>query len=138
MQFPVDSLNWEVKIKKGGMMAKEVCDYVMIKDGKFGLKIDETKTLEFDLPADVRKMCHSVLMYLCDPLQNALNLKYKVEINGKEADRGTLSSGVPRSIHEAIQKNRLKHGKNTLTFKVNSGTGKVYFSDIILFYKRSV
>jgi len=117
---------------------KEVCDYSVIKDGTFILNPNQDHTTTFKLPNDAKIDSYSVLFYMLDPSSGADNLTYDVEINSKKVGSASLSGGVTRSKHEAVQKNILKHGSNSIQFEVKSGSGSVTFSDVILYFRRDI
>jgi hypothetical protein len=117
---------------------KEVCEYNVIKDGSFNLEANEDKTYTFNLPNDAKIERYSVLFYKLDPSSSASNLKYDIEINSTKVESGSLTGGVMRSKHEAVQANILTHGSNSIQYEVKSGSGSVTFSDVILYYRRDV
>lgn len=116
----------------------EVCEYTIIRDGSFQLKKDEDEKINFDLPNDVKTNRNSVLIFNCDPTSSARNLKCHIEINTEEVKSISMTGGVSRTRHEVVGGNVLKQGENKIEFEVTSGRGSVYFSDVVLLWRRDV
>ncbi|UCB57881.1 MAG: hypothetical protein JSV67_04540 [Thermoplasmatales archaeon] len=122
-------------------MAKEVCEYYVIKDGSFTVKKGQPWDSEFELHAGGKTNRNSVLYFRVDPYSGAanVNLEVKFGTNNISFSR-TYSAGQSRTEHEVINPNILDpHGqKNHILFHVPSGAGKLRISDVVLFYRLDV
>lgn len=118
----------------------EICEYVAIKDAGFRLKVGEDKAFTFKLPNDTKINKKSILFYICNPTRDAVNLRFKVEINGKGVESVSVAEreSAARTIHEVVNRNILKSGENDIEFKVLRGTGNITFSDVVILCKREV
>ena len=119
-------------------MVSEVSEYLVIRDESFRLEVNESENISFKLPGDAKINEHSVLFYMCMPIKKTVDVDYKIEINGRNADSGNMTWGTARTIREAVQGNILKPGENKIKFEVPEGTGNITFSDVVLLFKREV
>lgn len=120
-------------------------DYVVIKDSPFDLATTGSTPhfFDFELPTDYVSSAQPVLLFvvrgtLDDDYTFQVGFNDPEELQSKSALRYEFKNvGDSRvfSLHEAVDGNRLKPGTNRVYFRVN--TGKVGFSDVILWFQRN-
>ena len=116
-----------------------MADYVVLRDASFTLKKDDEKTLPtITLASNVsrgRGQSKPILAYVADPSDDAKDLKYEIWINEKRIETGSFSGGVKRGLWEVFT--FPENNDITIQFKVESGTGKVRFQDVVLWFQRT-
>ena len=117
----------------------KVADYAILSDNKVEMKIgsDIDKSFTFSLPNSTDLNSRGILMFMLDTV-NPSNLKFHIDINGKQVFNGVYNSDVYHSVHEVINTGILKKGSNTCTFVVDGGGGKLQVGDITCWYQNSV
>ena len=122
-------------------------DYIVIKDNPFELATfgSEPHTFDFELPADFVQgtgTARPVLQFvvrgnLDDDYTFQIGFNDPQELQSKSEVRYEFKNAESRifSLHEAIDGSKLKAGTNKIYFRVNSG--KVGFSDVILWFQRN-
>lgn len=114
-----------------------VADYIIITDGSFTLGVNQERTFTFSLSGTISNVA-PIIAFQVDPANNS-NLSFAVEINDQQVYNATTSVTIRRGIWEVFGLNILDtNGNNTVQFRVESGTGTITFSDVILWYKRQV
>jgi hypothetical protein len=129
-----------------GLTMPTLVDYTVIKDQPFELATSGSTPhmFEFELPSSYAVTVSPVLQFVVrgnlsddyifqvgfnDPqeLQSKSSLHYEF----KNVEKSRIYS-----LHEVVQGSVLKPGTNTIYFRVSSG--KVGFSDVVLWYQRTV
>ena len=124
-------------------------DYLVIKDGPFELKPGNSQEIfQFNLPNDYvagTNLAKPILQFM---VRGNLDDDYIFQIGfndpqmlqSKSEVRYTFSDVAQSrifSMHEAINGSKLNPGNNTVYFR-RIGTGKVGFSDVVLWFQRTV
>jgi hypothetical protein len=121
-----------------------IADYLIAADNKFEISRVSgggfNHVLNFELDAGVHLASRSVLTFVVFLIEGTKNLTFEVKVNGSQQLAYTLSAATTHfyAMHEVIDANVLRHGNNTLDFHPVSGTGKLQFGDVVLFYQRDI
>jgi hypothetical protein len=119
-----------------------LADYRVIRDGSFELSRDQEQTFTFFVDADAVSSGGSrrpIITYFADPSSGADRLRCEIEINDQIVGTYTYSGGVGRGHSEVLRHDNLSPGiENSIQFRVESGAGRIRFSDIVLWYQRNV
>lgn len=115
-------------------------DYIVLRDASFTLskgEVEEKTLPTVKLPQNVKRStdeARPILAYVADPSSDAENLEYEIWINEKKIETGSFTGGVKRGLWEVFM--FPESNDITIKFKVESGTGKVYFQDVVLWFQR--
>ena len=116
-----------------------IADYVVIKDPLF----DPGESFRFDLPDlqyDRRSLAVVSFMVLTEEVEEPLT--FRVLVNGADAfgKSGPITESNFFSAHEALESQviPLHEHDNTIEFRKVGGSGKLRFSDVVLWYKVKV
>ena len=119
-----------------------LADYKVVRDTKFDLSSGRENSFELVLPRDLVRSGNSkrpMISFFADPSGNARALRCTIRINGQRVVDYTYSGGVGRQHTEVLRHDQLNPGEtNRITFRVESGSGSVSFSDVVLWYQRDV
>ena len=123
-------------------------DYIVIKDSPFDLSPTTTTphTFDFDLPSDFVQGTGTAKPVLQFVVRGSLDDDYTFQIGFNDPQELQSKSELRYefknveatrifSLHEAVDGSKLKIGSNTIYFRIN--TGKVGFSDVILWFQRN-
>ena len=115
-----------------------IADYIVVRDIPLPLCAGEEKVFEITLPVNVFRGPGGpkpILAYVAEPSNDAADLKYEIRIENKKIKGGSFTGGMIRGLWEAFQfpGNGIEI---KISFKVTSGTGKIEFQDIILWFQR--
>ncbi len=125
-----------------GIEVVSLADYIVIRDDVFSLRASQERTFAFDVPREIVRSGGSkkpIIAYFADPSNDAKNLKVMVEINDRVISDWGYSGGVGRGHWEVLTHENLNAGvENTIQFRVESGSGSVNISDVILWFQRDV
>jgi hypothetical protein len=115
-----------------------IADYITI-DETFTLGSgNNNRVFHFDLPEGAATGTRSILAYLVDSLSPG-SLTWTVLINGNVVQTTSVrNSQVFGTLHEIVQGNVLLVGENTITFSVDSGSGPINFSEIVLWWQNNI
>ena len=120
-------------------------DYTVIKDNPFELATTGSTPhiFEFELPANYVATPRPVLQFvgrgnLDDDYTFQVGFNDAEELQSKSALRYEFKNvqSAAFSLHEAVDGSRRKPGANKVYYRVN--TGRVGFSDVILWFQRSM
>ena len=114
----------------------EVGDYVVLSDPTVSLSSGQEWEKDIVLPTTAARRQKAILWFMLDTM-NPNALKFHVEVDGTSVMSITTESTVARGYHEVIDY-QLPPDVKTVKFKVDSGTGILKVSDIVLFFKNNV
>ena len=119
-----------------------LADYKVVRDTKFDLSSGRENSFELVLSRDLVRSGNSkrpMISFFSDPRSNARALRCTIQINGQRVVDYTYSGGVGRQHTEVLRHDQLNPGEtNRIMFRVESGSGSVSFSDVVLWYQRGV
>jgi hypothetical protein len=119
-----------------------LADYVIIRDSKFELWKHQEQVFQFDLDGNIVSSGGSkrpIIAFFADPSSNAALLTCEIEINDQVVKTYRYSGGVGREHCEVLSHENLIPGEtNRIRFRVVAGDGSVGFSDVILWFQRTV
>ena len=126
----------------GEVKMTTLADYKVVRDTKFNLSSGRENSFELVLPTDLVRSGNSkrpMISFFADPSGNARALRCTIRINGQRVVDYTYSGGVGRQHTEVLRHDQLNPGEtNRITFRVESGSGSVSFSDVVLWYQRDI
>ncbi len=114
-----------------------VADYIVINDSSFELGENQEVTFDFELPSDFHSASKAILSYLIYP-DNTGNQAYEIEINDEVIRENTVSTGVIHGLWEVYPGTMMETGPNTVQFRVESTSGSLKFSDVVLWHQRAL
>jgi hypothetical protein len=114
-----------------------MADYIVVKDTSFELGENGELTFEFTLPSDFHSASNAFLAYLLYP-DSSGGQKYEIDINDQVIRSNTVSTGLTHGLWEVFPGTMLKIGLNTVQFRVESTSGSLNFSDVILWHQRAL
>jgi len=126
-------------------MATTLVDYTVIKDSPFELGTSGSGPhfFDFELPASYVNTLSPILQFvvrgnLDDDYTFQVGFNDPDELQSKAALRYVCKNVESKivSLHEVVSGGSLAPGKNRIYFRVN--TGKVGFSDVVLWFQRNV
>ena len=117
-----------------------LADYIALQDGSITLSKDQEKTFEFRLPSNTslgEGDTRFVLSFMIDPSGSA-NKNYDIDVNDVRVNDFTVSHSEPRTVTEVINGTKFAlSGDNTIQFRMESGSGSITISDVVLWFQRS-
>lgn len=126
-----------------------VADYKVLLDHSFTVRVgDPAHVITFELPTqtvlpaatgDGTAPQRPILMMMVNPSSDAAGLACLITINGVTALNVSFDSAVRRAMYETIGGNRfIANAPNTFEFTATAGTGSVSFSDIVVWFQRTL
>src|SRR5262245_2918702 len=117
-----------------------VGDYAILADGQVSLKIggDIDHDFPFTLPNTTSLTARAVLSMQMEAEGPPSNLKWSFSINGTKVGAYTHSKDRFGVIQEVVSTGILKTGANTAKVLVESGSGTLKVSDMVLQYQNNV
>ncbi|OGF55096.1 MAG: hypothetical protein A2Z21_04765 [Candidatus Fraserbacteria bacterium RBG_16_55_9] len=118
-----------------------IADFLMIRDSSFDISGTESKTIQFDLPADTDLGGMAVIAFVFRPTTDAQDLTVEIQLNGNVITPPLLiGRDITRGIWETFNQEGkdLKLTGNILQFTVKTGTGSIGIRDVVLWYHRTI
>lgn len=119
-----------------------IADFAVIRDSSFELSgTDESKTIQFDLPADTNLSDMAVIAFAFRPRSSAQDLTVEIQLNGNVITTPLLiGEDISRSLWETFNQDgqALQLTGNILQFKIAGGTGSIDIRDVVLWYHRTI
>ena len=116
-----------------------LADYIALQDGPVTLSRDQETTFGFSFPGNVNLGdgdTRLVLSYMLDSSGGA-NKNYDIDVNDVRVNDFTVSDGEPHAVSEVINGSKFAaSGENTIQFRMESGSGSITFSDVVLWFQR--
>lgn len=109
-----------------------------VADGSFELSKDQEHVINFDLESDLLSTDHSAVIAFMVTASGSGTKEFEVDINDKTDVFRQTSDSESRSMLEVVDKGLLKTGSNTVQFRMESGSGSLTFSDVVLWYQRNI
>lgn len=117
-----------------------LADYIALHDGSITLSRDQEHTFEFNLPSNTSLGdgdTRFVLSFMIDP-SGSTDKNYDIDVNDVRVNDFTVSHGEPRAVTEIINGSKFTvNGENTIQFRMESGTGSIAISDVVLWFQRN-
>lgn len=96
------------------------------------------ESLPVDIPNDADLNRRAIVAFIANP-SDASDIKYEITVNGTSIRTGHFIGGVQRALWEVVRGGLFQAGANTITFTLTDvRRGTVSFSDVILWYKRTL
>lgn len=117
-----------------------VADYVVLADGKSSLQIggDIDQSYSFNLPSTAIRTGSAILTLRMEAEASPSNLNWEFKINGTQVMSFTHGKDRFCAIQEVFGAGILKSGANTAEARVNSGSGRIEVSDIVVWFQNAV
>ena len=134
-------LNSSGPLASAGLPGSVIADFLVVRDSSFVLSGTESKTIEFDLPADTDLGSVGVLAYEVRSSTDAQDLTLEIQLNGNRVDAPVFRDrDIPRGLWETFNQDgtALKLTGNVLEFKISGGTGSLSIRDVVLWYHRTI
>jgi hypothetical protein len=124
-----------------------IADYIALSDVKHSIQkqsdVSTNPTIwgtDFNLTSGTNINENSILAFIISTGTDASNLVLNIVINSSNQASYTFSGLRYLTIHEVIKASPavLKVGTNNISFSIQSGSGVLGVSDVVLFYKRNI
>jgi len=114
------------------------CDLVQFTDNAIDLRIggDLDRTLSRNLSTPVSG--EGALLTWNVRREGVGSVTYLVRVNGNESGPYSVTLADWSAVQEALDTSNIKAGNNTIEFQLTGGTATLSFSDVVLFYRKSV
>ena len=118
-----------------------VADYSIVSDGNVDLKIggDIDRTFDFNIPTTAVLNQSAILSFQLDTGTGGTpsGLKWRADINGTKIGGWTHNARDFCAVQEVFGGSVLKKGSNSATVTVESGTGTLRVSDIVVWFQNA-
>ena len=118
-------------------------DYIVLRDTPITLSEDgdRSKTFSFTLPSDFvagTGDARTVLAYKVNPSSGSTK-EYEIDLNDTVVVNTSTSEDVTRGLWEVINGTLYRAGQeNTVQIRFLEGSGTIKFSDIVVWFQRTV
>jgi hypothetical protein len=109
-----------------------------VSDGSFELGKDQEHVVNFDLESDLLSTDHSAVLTFMVTASGSGTKEFEVDINDETDVFRQTSNSEARAMLEVVDKGLLRVGSNSIQFRMESGTGSLTFSDVVLWYQRNI
>ncbi len=109
-----------------------------VADGSFALSRDQEHVINIDLESDLLSTDHSAVLSFMVTASGSGTKEFEVDINDTTDVFRSTSNSEARAVVEVVDKGLLQVGSNTLQFRMESGSGSLTFSDVVLMYQRNI